>query len=285
MGKQNSRRQIDPRRVWATTTNDLRQLWQSPDYWGPMLLLGSIFFIILPILSIAAINSVGEIPAISQFSSSASFLPGNAGALVSGVPESARAAYVVAVYLIAPVAVVIPLTVSVSIGSNSIVGEKEKGTGEFLAHSAMRMEEVYLGKLLAAFIPGYLTTLVGFACYAVIVNLMLADSVGRIFFPTTAWLILIFWVLPAFLITSLSVVLRISSRVKSGAAAQQASSLTTFPLILITYAQVNESLIGSSSGLASFWLGSVIWVVALALVYRGATRLPRSRLLGVANEG
>jgi len=35
-------------RVWVVARTDLRQLRQSPDFWGPMLALAAIFFIIAP---------------------------------------------------------------------------------------------------------------------------------------------------------------------------------------------------------------------------------------------
>jgi ABC-2 type transport system permease protein len=62
------------------------------------------------------------------------------------------------VYLFAPVAVVVPLTISTAVGAATIVGERERGTGEFLAHSPADVREIYLGKLIASLIPGYVTT-------------------------------------------------------------------------------------------------------------------------------
>src|SRR6266853_3644154 len=75
-----------------------------------------------------------------------------------------------AVYLFAPMAVVVPLTISTAVGAATIVGERERGTGEFLAHSPAGVREIYLGKLIASLVPGYFTTIVGFGFYALIVN-------------------------------------------------------------------------------------------------------------------
>ena len=58
-----------------------------------------------------------------------------------------RTAYALAVFLLAPVAIVVPLTISTAIGASTIVGERERGTGEFLAHSPAHEQEIYLGKL------------------------------------------------------------------------------------------------------------------------------------------
>ena len=55
-----------------------------------------------------------------------------------------------------------------------------------------------------------------------------------------------FWVVPPFLALTLSIVLRLSARVKSTAAAQQASGLVTLPLIGIAYSQATGALFGAA---------------------------------------
>ena len=86
------------------------------------------------------------------------------------------------------------------------------------------MREIYLGKLIASIITGYLTTIVGFGAYSLIVNLIVGPKVGGWFFPTVNWWILMVVVVPPFLAITLALVLRLSARVKSTAAAQQASA-------------------------------------------------------------
>ena len=144
-------------------------------------------------------------------------------------PRTGRTAYALAVYLFAPVAVVVPLTISTAVGAATLVGERERGTGEFLAHSPASVREIYLGKLLASFVPGYLTTLVGFGIYSLVVNLIVGPEVGGWFFPTSEWWVMMLWIIPPFLLLTLSLVLRLSAKVKSTAAAQQASGLVTLP--------------------------------------------------------
>jgi ABC-2 type transport system permease protein len=192
---------------------------------------------------------------------------------------------VLAVYLLAPIAVVVPLTISTAVGASSIVGERERGTGEFLAHSPADVREIYLGKLIASLIPGYITTVVGFGLYALMVNVIVGPDVGGWFFPTSSWWLLILWVLPPFLAIALSLVLRLSARVKSTAAAQQAAGLVTFPLILIAYGQSTGALIGGAGAVTlAFVIGAVAWTIAIVLLVTGMRSLTRARLLGVANE-
>jgi ABC-2 type transport system permease protein len=221
-------------RMWTVARTDLRQLLESRDFWIPMALLGSFFFVLVPGFLLVVIDGVGNVGAVQQVSQALQLLPSSAQAAVpQGADPAAKVQFVLAVYLFAPIAVVVPLTISSAIGASTIVGERERGTGEFLAHCPADTREIYLGKLVASIIPGYLTSAIGFGAYSLIVNLVVGPDVGGWFFPTASWWLLIVWVLPAFLAISLSLVLRLSARVKSTAAAQQATGLVTQPLIII----------------------------------------------------
>jgi membrane associated rhomboid family serine protease len=91
------------------------------------------------------------------------------------------------------------------------------------------------------------------------------------------------WVVPPFLAITLSVVLRLSARVKSAAAAQQASGLVTLPLIILSYAQSTGGLLGAG-GSAGLVVGAVAWMAAIFGLMRGAHAVTRPRLLGVDSD-
>ena len=88
--------------------------------------------------------------------------------------------------------------------------------------------------------------------------------------------------MPPFLALTLSVVLRMSARVKSAAAAQQASGLVTLPAILLSYAQSSGAVFGK--GVGELWIGAVAWIVAGLGLWRGARAVTRARLLGVDGD-
>jgi ABC-type Na+ efflux pump permease subunit len=272
-------------RMLTVMRTDLRQLIGAKDFWVPMVLLGGFFFIAVPAFLLSVINSLGSVEAVQQVSDALKLLPQSAQqAVPSEAAPSTQVSYVLAVYLFAPIAVVVPLTISTAVGASTIVGERERGTGEFLAHSPADVREIYLGKLLASLIPGYVTTVVGFGIYSLLVNVIVGPDVGGWFFPTPSWWLLITWVLPPFLALALSLVLRLSARVKSTAAAQQASGLVTFPLIIIAYGQSTGALLGSGTPALSVVIGAVAWAIALVSLSTGFRSLTRARLLGVANE-
>lgn len=276
------RRPMNLHRMWTVAATDLKQLIQARDYWVPMVALGAIFFLVVPTILLFTITHLGSVEIVSKISRTLEILPPEAQAKIRGNTAAGRTAYALAVFLFAPVAVVVPLTISTAVGAATLVGERERGTGEFLAHSPATTREIYVGKLIASLVPGYVTTVVGFGVYSLVVNLIAGGDVGGWFFPTGPWLILMFWVIPPFLAFTLSLVLRLSARVKSTAAAQQASGLVSLPLIMLAYSQSTGALFGTT---ISPWLvGAAAWVIAIWSLSRGVRSVTRARLLGVANE-
>ncbi len=274
--------------IATVARTDLKQLIQAKDFWGPMVGLGAIFFCVVPTILLFSLTSIAGVDAVEQISQTLEVLPDRAQESITrstggdeATPQG-QASYALAVFLFAPVAVVVPLTISTAVGAATIVGERERGTGEFLAHSPAGVREIYLGKLLASLIPGYVTTVVGFGIYSLIVNLIVGPEVGGWFFPTTQWWILMGWVVPPFLALTLSLVLRLSARVKSTAAAQQASGLVSLPLIMVAYSQSTGALFGGSR--VTWIIGGLAWLLALLGLRRGMRAVSRARLLGVADE-
>ena len=261
-------------RMFTIAKTDLLKLKKSRDFWIPMLIMAALFFVVLPTILLFSVTVVQRFQAVQQVGETLAPLQ----QATSGVPGK-PVGYNLAVYLFAPLAVVVPMTICSAIGANTLVGERERGTGEFLAHSPASEREIYVGKIIASLLPGYVATLVGFGIYALVVNLIVGPDVGGWFFPTGAWWVLMFWVVPPFLALALSVILRVSGRVKSASAAQQASGLVTLPLIIITYAQSSGTTTGGSS---SAWiLGGIAWVAAGVGLWRGARAVSRPRLMGI----
>jgi ABC-2 type transport system permease protein len=273
---------VNWRRIKTVARTDLRQLLLARDFWGPMVGLGALFFVILPTILLLVVTNVADVRIVEQLSTTLEVLPAQAQAALQGDTPEAQAAYALAVYLFAPIAVVVPLTISTAVGAATIVGERERGTGEFLAHSPASVREIYIGKLIASLAPGFLTVLVGFGAYSLLVNLIVGPEVGGWFFPTSQWWVLMLWVVPPFLALTLALVLRLSAKVKSTAAAQQASGLISLPMIMIAYSQSSGALYAGSG--VSLAIGALAWILAAWALVRGIRAVTRARLLGVADE-
>jgi ABC-type Na+ efflux pump permease subunit len=243
-----------------------------------MLVLALLFFVVVPAILLIVLVRLPEEGVAASVSTALDLLPQQAQTRVLGATPVDRTSYALAVYLFAPIAVIVPMTISTAIGANCLVGEREKGTGEWLAQTPATEREIYLGKLIASLLPGYLTTLVGFGLYSLLVNIVVGPRVGGWFFPTRDWWVLMLLVVPPFLALTLSVVLRLSGRVRSAAAAQQASGLVTLPLIMLSYAQSSGALFGTRSALA---FAALAWLGATWGLVRGQRAVQRSRLLGV----
>ena len=144
------------------------------------------------------------------------------------------------------------------------------------------MREIYVGKLIASLVPGFLAALGGFAIYSLIVNWRVGPLFDGWFFPTMGWWVLIFWVMPPFLASAISVVVRVSSRVQSTVAAQQAATLVSLPIILGSYVVSSGVVVDPTRGALVF--GVVMWIFAIVGLIRGSRVLQRESLLGVGME-
>ncbi|MGI9642389.1 MAG: ABC transporter permease subunit [Acidimicrobiia bacterium] len=268
--------------VKAVTKADLSRLVKTRDYWIPLVILGALFFVVLPAILLGSMSLVRQGGVAAQIGEIVGTLPDSIQDNIQGDSAPTRASYAFAVYLLAPIAIVVPLTISSAVGANSIVGERERGTGEFLAHSPLTVKEIYMGKLIASLIPGYAAGIVGFAAYAVVVNVIVGSQIGGWFFPTAGWMVLVLWVVPPFIAIALALILRLSARVRSAASAHQASSLVTLPVILMSYGVASGLLY--SPVLSAAAAGFVAWIIAIALLATGSKSIKRERLLGVASE-
>ena len=47
-------------RTWVVVRTELRQLYQSPDFWVPMLILAALFFVVIPTVLLFAVTHVGN---------------------------------------------------------------------------------------------------------------------------------------------------------------------------------------------------------------------------------
>ncbi len=268
-------------RTWTIARTELQQLRQSRDFWLPLAIVAVMFFAVLPGILLFFITRVHAPELAIRIGDVVDTLPTGiqTAARNAGDSPTAQASFVLAVYLFAPLAILVPLTVSSAIGAHTIIGERERGSGEFLAHSPATEREIYLGKLLASILPGYATALVGFGTYTLIVNAIAGPSLGGWFFPTGNWLILVFGLVPPFIALAVALILMVSARVSSAAAAQQLSSLITLPLILIAYALASSSV--SRAAVFALVIGLVAWLLAIAALVRGSRVVTRERLLGL----
>jgi ABC-type Na+ efflux pump permease subunit len=272
---------VNRARVLAITRSDLRQLRQSRDFWMPLAIIAAFMFVVVPVVLLYVLSTVEDPQLLQKLAEVAGRLPGPVRDRLGGRGDAVQASYTLAVYLFAPLVTLVPLTVSSAVAANTFVGERERGSGEFLAHSPADTSEIFLGKLLAALVPGFVTAACGLVAYSAIVNLMLAPKTDGVLFPMGNWWVFMFWLVPALLALAVTLIVTVSSRVTSGAAAQQASSLIALPLVVTAYGVSANAFFGWPG---PAWIaGAIGWVAAALAVWHGTRTLDRERLLGVGS--
>src|SRR3546814_12131929 len=97
--------------------------------------LGAIFFCVVPTILLFSLTSIASVDAVEQISQTLEVLPDRAQASIeasTGGEEASpqgQASYALAVFLFAPVAVVVPLTISTDVGAATNLAARALGRG------------------------------------------------------------------------------------------------------------------------------------------------------------
>jgi ABC-2 type transport system permease protein len=221
------------RHVAAVMENEWSQLMRSKiiiftTLAPPVLLVG----VALSVLLLSALIDADS----TQVNRAASTLSGNTEMLALLNDGDAVRATLLTPFLL--LFQMIPLVVPITIGSYSIVGEKQSRSLEALLATPIRTWELLAGKALAAALPGILATWYAFAIFALAARFAVSDDINRylIFGPT--WMLSILVLTPLFTLLAVGIAIIISSRVRDPQSAQQLGSLVILPVIGALVAQV-----------------------------------------------
>ena len=147
---------------------------------------------------------------------------------------------------------------------------------EMLLYTPMTDSELFLAKVLAAWVPAVLVAWGGFIVYSIVANLAAWPIMHSIFFPNTMWVILALWVAPAVAGLGLGFTVAISARVHTYQEAYQIGGVVVIPIVVLIVAQASGILYFSNY---LVWaLGLAFWTVDFALLGFGSKSLRRTRL-------
>ncbi|MFZ6003472.1 MAG: ABC transporter permease subunit [Actinomycetota bacterium] len=256
----------------AIIAKDLLAVRRSKAVVIPMLAVPALLMIVLP-LFVGLGARAAENPDVGRILSS---MPGDLARPILDLPQREQLIVLVNGYLLAPLFLIVPLMVSAVLAADAFAGEKERKTLESLLHLPIAERDLFLAKLLTAFIPAIAVSWIGFVCFAVVSNTVAWPILHRIFVPTPLWLVMILWVGPAVAMLGLAVMVRVSARARTSQEANQLGGAVILPLIFLS--------VGQSSGLllaplpVAIAIGGAIWLVALLLVRGGAKRFTRDQL-------
>jgi len=263
--------------IRAIAEKDLAEVMKNRIAVSGAIVLSVIFAIGFPLL-ITQINTLAQ-----GSSSQASFdtvvkaLPADLQGQIAALSPEQLPIVLILGYLVAPLFLVLPLMLSCMIAAEAFVGEKERKTLEALLYTPATDGELFLGKALAALIPGIVYTWVNFAVFALVTNIAGYPVMGRIWFPTASWWGLMIFVVPAVALLGVAATVIISSRVKTFMEAYQLSGVLVILIMVLMVAQATGILF--LSPFVAIIVGLVFFGIDACLIWIGIRMFSRSELI------
>ena len=260
--------------VRGVARRDLTAARRSPGVVAPMIVVPVVLCVVLPVVVGVVARSGADALGLDQLGE---LVPASVAEAAS--EPAVQVALLLATYVFPTLLVVVPLMVVSVISSDSIAGERERGTLEGVLLTPLSDRELFLGKVLSAAVPAAMVHVLASTVYLVGIS---AATWGRVEgppLPSTAWLLVVVWVAPAFTMAGLGLAVHISARSRSVQGASQVSGVAVLPLLLLVMGQM------AGVGLLSGWLvgllGLLLWAAAILSVRAGARSLSRPRLASV----
>lgn len=232
--------------IRALIRKDIRSVTSSVQLWLPMLIVPLIIGIIVPSALLWAasrmnLHSISNINVILE-TIDRLIQDGLMPSLASMTSDNQRIVYYLALYMFAPLFLIIPVMASSILTANSFAGEKERKTLEGLLFTPMTMSTLFKGKVLAALIPSLFLSWVTFILYGVIANILMYPMFGKLMFPNLNWIILIVWVVPTCSLAVILLNVLISAKVRGFQEAYQLGGLVVLPLLALIAGQATGML-------------------------------------------
>lgn len=263
---------VRPAIIAAMLRRDLLATRRSKAVVIPMIAVPMVLLVLLP----AGIGMMSRSQNSPDLSALIQRLPSGVGETLAPLNPAQQLMVLVLGYLVAPLFLVVPLMVSAALAADGIAGEKERRTLESLLHLPITVREIFISKILVAWIPSVLVSWLGFVAYSVTANIVAWPVMGRLFLPTMRWALLIFWLTPAVAALGLGVMVRVSSRASTAQEANQLGGTVIMPLTL--------AAVGQTTGLLAVdvkWVvvaGVTTWMLAALLIRGGLARFTRDRI-------
>lgn len=270
---------FNQRAVRAIVRKDLKVVAQNKGVVVPLIVVPLIMLVLLPGLAGLAPTLAAQLPgsSLTDLTDMLQRMPAGLLAELADYNEEQKVVVLALVYFLAPMYLILPLMVSSVIAADSFAGEKERKTLEALLHTPTTDGELFLAKLLSAWLPALVVSTAGFLVYALVANLAAWPVMGRPFFPNFMWLLLAFWVAPAVAGLGLSFTVLVSIRAQGFQDAYQLGAVVVLPIILLLIGQAT-GVMYFSTGLV-FLLGLILWIADLILLWLGGRTFQRGRLI------
>ena len=265
---------MNARIIRAIVLKDLRVVRRSRALMTPLIVLPVLLMIVLPTVITFLPQMMGG--ARESFAEMFRNLPDAARAQFGEFTE-ATWIRLVHTQLLAPLMLLVPFMVANVIAADGFAGERERKTLEALLYTPATDAELFVAKLLAAWLPAIAIAFGGATIYAVIVNITAWPVMQRVFFPNPTWLVMVLWMAPAFAALGLAGMLLVSLRVRGMQEATQLGGLFVLPVIALVVGEVRGAvLLGPWMSIA---IGLIVWAIAGAMLWYGVKRFKRTTLV------
>ena len=272
-----SRNKLNWRAIHAVAARDMTVVRRSKNVLLPIILVPLLLLVIIP----GAIGFLGssidigtDVEDLERF---LTMMPEPMKAQFEQYTENQTMVVFMLVYTFAPMFLILPMMTASTIAAGSFAGEKERKTMEALLYAPTTDLELVIGKMLSAWIPAILVTLVGFLLYSVVVNISAWQTMGRIFFPNAMWVALILWLAPAAAGLGLGTMVLVSSKVNTYQDAYQLGAMVVLPVIFLVLGQVGGVIyLNVAFVLAA---GLLLWSVDATILWFAVKTFRRSEII------
>ena len=266
--------------IFTIANKDLYEARQNKSVWLPIMIVPLIFILVLPLVMII-LSSNGEVVQSMAADPDTALmlkqLPPFMNQIIAGMSIGQSMVVLFLGYFFAPFFLILPIMFSTVIASESFAGERERKTIEALLYSPATDTELFLGKVLASFLPAVLITWASFIGYTIVLNGAAYPLMGRLWFPLTNWYPLIFWVSPALSLLGISATVLISSKVQTFMGVYQTSASLVILVIALMVGEITGVLYLNT--IVSLLLGLAIWAVDALLSWLAIRTFNRAKLL------
>lgn len=253
-------------RILAVAEKDLRESAATSQVLLPITIVPLVFVLIYPVGLLVALRfPEGAL----QLGDLLSRVPVGAIREIAGLTPAGQIAYLATVYWFAGFFLIIPVMVASVLAANSFAGEKERHTVEGLLYTPLSDSELVIGKMAGVVAPAVAFSWVCFVVYAVIVNVLGRPLVGRIFFPTMNWAVLMLLVVPAASIFVTAIVVWVSARVRGYQEANSIAGAAVVPVLILVLGQATGVML---AGPALFGVLGLALAVADVFLVRWIVR-------------
>lgn len=265
--------------VWLVFRKDWREIKRNRQVLTPILIIPILVSVLLPVVIVSIPNfSPSTTFSTANLESFLKNLPANVINEINGMTAQQSTIHLLVLYFLAPIFLIVPIMASSVIASDSFAGEKERKTIEALLATPLTDAELFLGKILVAFIPAIIITFASFAIYSTVVDFLTFDIFnGILLMPNQIWITMIFGLAPAIALTSIGLTVTISAKVKGFREAQQISVILLAPILGLVFGQISGALFLGDTVL--YTLIGIFGLVDVIVFYIGIKVFQREEIL------